>query len=121
MPKFKDADIEKWPDSWAGFPRDEKCGRAFLPLMKEFIDYLKAQNLSPKTINKHIDNLWLLGGAIIGEINLDSSMRKLEALDLIFEVTIEEGGPMLKDDRGQPSFDATCRKFRKYLMDKYIF
>jgi hypothetical protein len=121
MPKFKDADIEKWPDSWAGFPRDEKCGRAFLPLMKEFIDYLKAQNLSPKTINKHIDNLWLLGGAIIGEINLDSSMRKLEPLDLTFEVTNEEGGPMLKDDRGQASFDGTCRKFHKYLIDKYIF
>ena len=121
MPKFKDADIEKWPDSWAGFPRDKKCGHAFLPLMKEFIDYLKAQNLSPKTINKHIDNLWLLGGAIIGEINLDNSMRKLEPLDLIFEVTIEEGGPMLKDKRGQPSFDATCRKFRKFLIDKYIF
>jgi hypothetical protein len=52
MSKFKDADIEKWPDSWAGFPRDEKCGRAFLPLMKEFIDYLNAQNLSPKTLNR---------------------------------------------------------------------
>jgi hypothetical protein len=63
--QYKDTDIDTWPKSWAGLPEDVVYGKQVLPYMKKFIEFLKQENLSVKTVNRHIDALWALGGKII--------------------------------------------------------
>jgi hypothetical protein len=36
---------------------------------RPFIEHLAASSLSPKTIRRHMDNLWLLGGDIIRDLS----------------------------------------------------
>jgi hypothetical protein len=46
--------------------RGEKLVACFRP----FLEYLvAAANLKPKTIQKHVDNIWVLGGEVITELN----------------------------------------------------
>jgi hypothetical protein len=45
-------------------------------LLRPFLEYLAMSNLSPKTIQKHVDNTWVLGGEFIRELNYTPSLRK---------------------------------------------
>ena len=85
----------------------------FLP----FLQHLVSGNLSRKTIRKHADNLWILGGEIIRDLNETPSLRKMPVEDLVFDV-LQEGGPLLyhcDSEEQQQSFESTCRKFRRFL------
>jgi hypothetical protein len=42
-----------------------------LACFRPFIAHLASSNLSRKTIQKHVDNLWILGGEIIRDVNGD--------------------------------------------------
>ena len=84
--------------------------------MKSFLEQLAASTLSPKTIQKHVDNMWILGGEFIRDLNYDPAQRKKPVQQVLLKM-IEYGGPLLchgcEDE--QRSFDATCRKFTKFL------
>jgi len=74
-------------------------------------------DLSPKTIQKHVDNLWVLGGVIIRDLNQTPSLRKLPVERLLSDL-IEDGGPLLyhgDSEEQQSSFESTCKKFRRFL------
>jgi hypothetical protein len=109
-------DLNGWPRSWMGLEKDLPAGEQLLLLFRPFLEHLAASDLSPKTIQKHIDNMWALGGEFIGELHSDSSLRK-KPVDQVLSSIIEYGGPLL--DHGgedqQKSFDSTCRKFRRFL------
>ena len=93
-------------------------GKAIVTVLTPFIEHLINQGLSKRTIKRHIDNLWALGGEIITEINWDESLRKHSAKDLVMNVIDEQGGPMLRsplDSEDQKPFDSTCRKLYKFL------
>ena len=47
-----------------------------MTLFRPFLEYLAASNLSPKTIQKHVDNMWVLGGEFIRDLHNDPSLRK---------------------------------------------
>ncbi len=84
---------------------------------RPFIEHLIELNLSRKTIRKHVDNLWILGGEIIRDLNESSSLRKVPVEALVFDV-VKEGGPLLyhcDSEEQQRSFESTCRKFRRFL------
>lgn len=84
---------------------------------RPFLEYLIQQNLSPKTIRKHVDNLWILGGEIIRDLNENPSLRKVPVEELLFDV-VKERGPFLyhcDSEEQQRSFESTCRKFRRFL------
>jgi hypothetical protein len=49
--------------------------------------------LSPKTIRRHVNNLWLLGGEIIRDLHYDPSLRKKAADRFLRNVMHEDGGP----------------------------
>ncbi|MDQ2944576.1 MAG: hypothetical protein M3Y27_01295, partial [Acidobacteriota bacterium] len=69
------------------------------------------------TIQKHIDNMWALGGEFIRDLHNDPSLRK-KSVDRVLLPMIEYGGPLLyhgAEDQ-QRSFDSTCRKFRNFLI-----
>lgn len=93
-------------------------GKAIVTALTPFIVYLISQDLTKRTIKRHVDSLWTLGGEIITDINWDESLRKQSAEELIIKVINEDGGPLLRnpfDPEDQKSFDSTCRKLYKFL------
>jgi hypothetical protein len=99
-----------------GLEKDLPAGEQLLVLFRPFLEHLATSDLSPKTIQKHVDNMWALGGEFIRELHSDSSLRK-KPVQRVLSSIIEYGGPLLyhggKDQ--QRSFDSTCRKFRRFL------
>jgi hypothetical protein len=119
---FRDSDINSWPDSWSGTKEDLPYGRKIVRLFKRFISSLNESALAPRTINRHINNLWLLGGWLIGQINYFPEERKSEPLLLITHYVDGFDGPLIRDltESEQRSFDATCRKFYSWLVSNRL-
>ena len=55
-----------------GLEKDLPSGEQLLTLFRPFLEYLAASDLSPKTIQKHVDNRWALGGEFIRDLHSDS-------------------------------------------------
>ncbi|MGI8988072.1 MAG: hypothetical protein ACR2I2_00640 [Bryobacteraceae bacterium] len=55
---------------------------------------MAASNPSPKTIQKHVDNVWALGGEFLRDLDHDPSPRKRPVDQVLFKM-IEYGGPIL--------------------------
>lgn len=99
-----------------GVEKDLPAGEELVACLRPFIEHLAASTLSPKTIRRHVDNLWLLGGEIIRDLNYDPSLRRFAADRLLSKVIHEDGGPLLYSgsQEEQRSFDATCRKLHRF-------
>ena len=54
--------LDGWPRSWMGWEKDLPPGQTLVICFRPFLEYLASSELSAKTIQKHVDNLWLLGG-----------------------------------------------------------
>ena len=82
-----------------------------------FIEHLAASSLSPKTIRRHVDNLWLLGGEIIRDLNYNPALRKVAAQKLLRDEVGADGGPLIYNgsEEEQRSLDSTCRKLYRFL------
>jgi hypothetical protein len=78
---------------------------------------MASSGLSGKTIRRHVDNLWLLGGEIIRDLNQTPSLRKVGVEPLLRDLIHEDGGPLIHNDseEEQRSFDSTCRKLHRFL------
>ena len=118
----KENDIKDWPKSWACEKNDYLYGKKIIKLFIPFINLLKDDKLTRKTINTHIDNLWLLGGFLIKHINNYSEDRKIEPHFLITHFVDSWDGPNIIDlsEYEQESFNRTCRKFYKYLVKNVL-
>jgi len=57
--------------------KDLPPGEKLVACLRPFLEHLVGSDLTPKTIQKHNDNLWMLGGEIIRNLNEDPSQRKL--------------------------------------------
>jgi hypothetical protein len=101
-----------------GLQEDLPPGEQLLTLFRPFLEHLAASNLSPKTIQKHVDNMWALGGEFIRDLHSDTSLRKKPAEQTLLQM-IEYGGPLLYHggEEQQRSFDSTCRKLRRFLSE----
>jgi hypothetical protein len=110
-------DLDRWPRSWMGLEKDLPPGEQLLACLRPFIEQLASSSLTPKTIRRHVDNLWLLGGEIIRDLNYDPSLRKVAAEKLLRSVIHEDGGPLVHNgsEDEQRSFDSTCRKLYRFL------
>ena len=99
-----------------GLEKDLPAGEQLVVLFRPFLEHLAASELSSKTIRKHVDNMWALGGEFIRELHSDSSLRK-KPVEQVLSSMIEYGGPLLHNtaEDQQRSFDSTCRKFRRFL------
>jgi hypothetical protein len=94
-------------------------GEQLIALFRPFLEYLAGSDLAPKTIQKHVDNVWVLGGEFIRDLNYDPSLRK-KPVDLVLRRMIgSDGGPLLYHggEDEQRSFDSTCRKLRRFLAE----
>ena len=103
-----------------GLEKDLPPGEQLLPCFRPFMEHLAASTLSRKTIRKHMDNLWVLGGEIIRDLNVDPSLRKIAAERLLFNLIHEDGGPLIHgcSEEEQRSFDSTCRKLHRFLSQR---
>jgi hypothetical protein len=110
-------DLNKWPRSWMGLDKDLPPGEELVACLRPFIEHLASSSLSPKTIRRHVDNLWTLGGEIIRDLNYTPSLRKVAAKRLLREVVHADGGPLIHNssEEEQSSLDATCRKLHRFL------
>src|SRR5215469_12775313 len=103
--------LDDWPRSWMGWDKDLPPGEKLVACFRPFLESLAASDLSPKTIQKHVDNMWVLGGEVIRDLNETPSLRKVPVERLLYDL-IEDGGPLLyhgDSEDQQRSFDSTCR------------
>ena len=110
-------DLDNWPHSWMGLEKDLPPGEELVACLRPFIQHLASSSLSPKSIRRHVDNLWLLGGEIIRELNYTPSRRKVAAQRLLRDVVGADGGPLIHNgsEEEQRSLDSTCRKLHRFL------
>jgi hypothetical protein len=76
------------------------------------------EDLAAKTLRRHRDRLWLLGGDLIRGRYDDVKLKKMPVDKAIAEIINEERGPLIWPritEAEQNAFDASCRKFYKFL------
>lgn len=116
-----DHDLDDWPRSWMGWEKDVPSGQELVACFRPFIAQLADSRLAPKTIRRHVDNLWRLGGRIITDLNETPKLRKQPVRAVLWRaIDDDEGGPLINgsmDEQEQRSFDATCRKLRRFLSE----
>ena len=115
-------DLHAWPARWMGEEKDLPTGRSLVEYFTPFLMQLAVSGLSKKTIQKHVDNMWLLGGEIIRDVNEYPSLRKRTAQMLVLNVIHLDGGPLIHNgwEDDQRSLDSTCRKFFRFLTQPKI-
>ena len=78
-----------------GVEKDLPPGEKLVVCFRPFLEELVASDLSPKTIQKHVDNLWALGGEIIRDLHQDSSLRRKHIEQILADRIDDEGGPLV--------------------------
>jgi len=111
--------LNDWPRSWMGWEKDRPPGEKLVAYFRPFLEYLvTCADLSPKTMQKHVDNLWALGGEIIRDLNENPPLRRKSIKQVLFDVIDGDGGPLIygvSSEQQQRSFDSTCRTFHRFL------
>lgn len=100
-----------------GSEKDLLPGEGLVFCFRPFLEHLVGSDLSRHTIQKHVDNMWVLGGEIITDLNYTPSLRKIPVEQLMNDA-IKDGGPILyhcDSEEQQRSFESTCRKFWRFL------
>jgi hypothetical protein len=102
-----------------GMDKDLPPGERLVACFRPFLEELVTSDLSPKTIQKHVDNLWALGGEIIRDLHQDPSLRRKTIDQILANRIDDEGGPLVyameSEEDKQRSFDSTCKKLHRYL------
>ncbi len=114
--------MEKWPTSWAGLKEDEAPGARLVAELRPFIVQLVEQDLSAKTVRRHLDNLWVIGGEIVRSFNDEPKLRHEPTRQLLLKTVEIAEAPLLQHatEAQQRSADATARKLLKFLLLKEV-
>ena len=101
-----------------GGEKDLPPGEKLVACFRPFLEHLVGSDLSAKTIEKHVDNLWVLGGEIIRDLNEDPSLRKLPVERLLQNAVDGDGGPLIHNgsEEEQRSLDSSCRRLHRFLL-----
>lgn len=111
-------DLDEWPQSWAGDEDDVVVG---LRLASEFKHYLLAlimKGRSRKTVKKHADYLWALGGEVISDTNENGVAPELSDSEILLKYVNSGGGPYWRhsqSEQDREQFDSVCRGLYKHL------
>ena len=111
-------DIEDWPKRWSYEYSDLATGRRIVEFFKPFLLHLLAKKLATSTLRRHRDHLWMLGGEVIRRRQVDPHLRHLPVEKVTFALLEEDGGPLIWPQITEPeqnAFDASCRKFYRFL------
>jgi hypothetical protein len=110
-------DLKTWPNSWQIEPGDVAIGQRVVTALTPFLLDLLHHGLAGKTLARHRDHLWMLGGEVIGRRHDDADLCKRPVEDVLFDLIEEEGGPLIWPnitESKQKAFDATCRKLYRF-------
>ena len=111
-------DLDNWPNTWRYQHSDIALGERILQCLKLFLLHLLEQGLAAKTLQRHRDHLWMLGGEIIRRSQEDPKLARLPTKRLLLEFLDDDCGPLIWpriSEQQQNWFDATCRKLYEFL------
>lgn len=110
---------DEWPNSWKREKRDIEVGERILRnIFIPFFRFLIEKQFTKKTIKKHTNNIWLLGGELIDRVEQEEELRTLNELELVLKFVDSRGGPYsnhIDSESEMISFDSSCKKLYKYL------
>lgn len=113
-------DLPEWPQRWLIESSDVSIGEHIVDAFKPFLRYLIRKDLAPRTLKRHRDHLWMLGGELIRRRHDDQELKRESVSELLSELIDEETGPLIWPritESQQEAFDATCRKLHRFLSD----
>jgi hypothetical protein len=111
-------DLKSWPQRWRYEDSDIAPGERIVECFTPFLLHLLEQGLTMKTLQRHRDHLWMLGGEIIRRLHDEPALRRKSIKTLILQLIDGECGPLIWPritEQQQNSFDATCRKLYQFL------
>jgi len=111
-------DIDEWPQSWAGVDEDIIIGRKMVVEFKDYLHALVAKGRTKKTVKKHADYLWALGGEIIRDTSENGVDVNLSNKDILLNYVDLLGGPYWRhayNDRDSQQYDSICRLLYKHI------
>ena len=111
-------DLPSWPQRWRYQDSDIALGERLVECFTPFLVHLLGQKLSPKTLMRHRDHLWMLGGEIIRRLQQEPGLQHSPAETIVLQFIDPECGPLIWPritQQQQDSFDATCRKLYMFL------
>ena len=111
-------DLTNWPKSWRYDEPDIAVGQEIIKVFAPFILGLLDHGLARKTVSRHRDNLWTLGGELIRRRYDDKALARRNARDALQELVSSDEAPLVYpriSESEQDSLDATCRKFNRFL------
>jgi hypothetical protein len=113
-------DVDHWPHQWHVELRDLAPGQRMLDVFKPFLLHLLSLGQARKTLHRHRDHLCALGGEIIRQLHEEPKLRKQPIERVLADSLEEDGGPLICpriSEAEQRSFDATCRKLYRFLLE----
>lgn len=115
--------LAQWPRSWRIEESDISVGQGIVEAFTPFLRALLDQRLADKTLRRHRDHLWLLGGEIIRRQHGGFALDEQPVTALILNLIAEDGGPLVWPritESEQDSFDVTCRKLYRFLIQDNV-
>ena len=85
-----------------GVEEDLPPGRRLVECFMPFLVHLVESGLSKRTIQNHVDNMWVLGGEIIRDLHEDPSLRRKDAGKILRDVIDDDGGPLIHGGSSEP-------------------
>lgn len=111
-------DLHSWPQRWHYEDVDIAAGERLVECFTPFLLHLLGQGLATRTLQRHRDHLWMLGGEIIRRLHEEPALRRKSANTILLQVIDDECGPLLWPritEQQQNAFDATCRKLYQFM------
>ena len=115
--------MDNWPRSWHYDQADIAVGQQIVDVLTPFLLNLLDQGLARKTVSRHRDNLWVLGGELIRRRYEDDELARLDVTDALQQLIEADGGPLIYpriSESEQDPLDATCRKLHRFLRDSTV-
>jgi len=108
--------IATWPKAWSYDAGSEAFGEKLVREIEPFVDFI-AKKLAVRTVDRHLNSLFLMGGEIISELAVDEEYD-VDPLETLRNSVEDEGGPLcshLHTEADERSYEATCRKLHRFL------
>ena len=112
------ANLDSWPTSWRYEDADVAVGQQIVVAFVPFLLHLLDEGLAQRTVRRHQNNLWALGGELIRRRYQDSDLSRLDANSALQHLVDDEGGPLIYPritESEQDAIDATCRKLHRFI------
>lgn len=111
-------DFPEWPKRSMRIKEDVPYGQGILQAMRPFIESMISEGLSDRTIKRHLDNLWLIGGELIRDVSMNEQYDEISPSEKLQTSVGTDGGPYcshLDSEAEMASYDSTCRKLYHYF------